>query len=499
MFIDDLKKSILQKAIQGELVEQNPNDEPASELLKKIKEEKEKLIEDGKIKKEKALAPITDEEKLFDIPASWERVKIWNLLSVVSDGTHKTPSYTEEWVPFLSVQNISKWFFDLSKIKYISPEEHHKLIQRIKPQLNDIFFCRIWTLWKAIKNTLDFEFSIFVSLGLLRSVITEIVDYIVLVINSPLWDERIQKNKVWWGTHTYKINLVDIPNMLIPLPPLEEQKRIVAKLDELMPLLDEARPLEEEITKLEKDFPSKLRQSILQYAIQWKLVEQNSTDEPANELLSKIKEEKGRLIKEWKIKKEKPLAPITDEEKSFEIPRNWEWVRLGEIWTILWGKRIPAWRSLSQEDTGYKYIRVSDMKNNTVSLDNIQYVPEDIYPLISRYIINKEDVYITVAWTIWRVWKIPAELDWANLTENADRIVINNIHQDWLIYCLDSNVVQSQITACTTQVWQPKLAIKRIQDLIIPLPPLEEQRRIVAKLDELLELCDNLEGVVNLS
>ncbi len=178
------------------------------------------------------------------------------------------------------------------------------------------------------------------------------------------------------------------------------------------------------------------------------------------------------------------------EEVPFEIPDSWEWCRLGSVASVLGGKRIPAGRKLSLENTGHIYIRVSDMKDESVSTDNLQYVPEDIYPTISRYIINKEDIYITVAGTIGKIGKIPPKLDGANLTENADRLVFSIIDQDWLIKCLQANVVQAQIADATTKVGQPKLAIARIQNLLIPLPPLAEQHRIVAKIEELLPFIE---------
>ena len=239
--------------------------------------------------------------------------------------------------------------------------------------------------------------------------------------------------------------------------------------------------------------PQELKNSILQLAIQGKLVEQRPEEGTAEELFTQIQQEKKRLIAEKKIKKEKPLPEITEDEKPFDIPESWKWVKLGEIVTVLGGKRIPAGRQLTTENTGYKYIRVSDMKDGTVLTDGLLYVPSDIFPSIARYIIHKEDVYITVAGTIGRVGKIPEEIDGANLTENADRLVFSMLEQNWLIKCLESNIVQSQITNVTTKVGQPKLAIKRIQKLIIPLPPLAEQKRIVAKFEELLPYIDRYE------
>ena len=236
--------------------------------------------------------------------------------------------------------------------------------------------------------------------------------------------------------------------------------------------------------------PQELKNSILQLAIQGKLVEQRPEEGTGEELYRQIQAEKKRLIKAGKIKKDKPMPEIAEDEIPFDIPESWKWVRIGTVATILGGKRIPAGRKLSSNDTGYIYIRVSDMKDGYVSTENLQYVPEDIFQSISKYIIHKEDVFITVAGTIGRVGKIPPELDGANLTENADRLVFSLMDQDWLIKCMQSSLVQNQIADATTKVGQPKLAITRIQNMLIPLPPLSEQKRIVAKIEELLPYID---------
>ena len=243
--------------------------------------------------------------------------------------------------------------------------------------------------------------------------------------------------------------------------------------------------------------PQELKSSILQLAIQGKLVERRPEEGTGEELYRQIQAEKKRLIQEGKIKKEKPLPEIAEDEVPFEIPDGWKWVRLGDVASVLGGKRIPAGRTLTTENTGYKYIRVSDMKNGSVSIDSLLYVPSDIYPSISRYIINKEDVYITVAGTIGRVGKIPQQIDGSNLTENADRLVFQFLDQDWLIRCLESQLIQQQIIDATTKVGQPKLAIKRIQELLLPLPPVAEQKRIVAKIEELLPYLDRYEKAWN--
>lgn len=241
VFPADMKASVLQAAMQGKLTEQLETDSSVDDLLEDIKKERERLVVEGKIKKSRTKQNnnfVQFDDVPFDIPSSWKWVTIGDLLSVISDGTHKTPNYVDKGVPFLSVQNISTGSFTFDKIKYISQEEHNELCKRIKPKKGDILLCRIGTLGKAIKNTLDFEFSIFVSLGLLRPINPLLTDFLIMCINSPVGFKWIQENKVGGGTHTFKINLNSIPEMLIPLPPIEEQQRIIDKLETILPLID---------------------------------------------------------------------------------------------------------------------------------------------------------------------------------------------------------------------------------------------------------------------
>jgi type I restriction enzyme S subunit len=237
-FPKKMKDSILQYAIQGKLTEQIPEDGDARDLLKEIEKEKARLIKEGKIKKEKPLPEITEDEIPFEIPDNWCWVRLGELCSIITDGTHKTPNYVEKGIPFLSVQNISSGKFDLSKIKYITKEEHEKLVKRCNPEYGDLLFCRIGTLGKPIINTLNFEFSIFVSLALIKTIIKKLANYLVKYLCSPGMEEWIDKNKIGGGTHTNKINLRDLSLVPIPLPPLAEQQRIVERLDELLPLCE---------------------------------------------------------------------------------------------------------------------------------------------------------------------------------------------------------------------------------------------------------------------
>ena len=235
-----------------------------------------------------------------------------------------------------------------------------------------------------------------------------------------------------------------------------------------------------------------LKQTVLQLAVMGKLVPQNPDDEPASVLLEKIAEEKEQLIKDKKIKKEKPLAAVTDDEKMFELPAGWIWLRLNDFAEVKGGKRLPKGHSFSNKKTDYVYLRVTDMKNGNIDTSDLKYLTKSTRELISNYTISQSDLYITIAGTIGAVGQIPKYLNGANLTENAAKIVFNQVDKSWLQGCLSSRFSQNQFNEKVNQMAQPKLALHRILSTAIALPPKKEQRRIVAKVDELMAICDQL-------
>ncbi len=243
----------------------------------------------------------------------------------------------------------------------------------------------------------------------------------------------------------------------------------------------------------------KLRELILELAVRGKLVPHDANDEPASVLLKRIAAEKAQLVKEGKLKKQKPLPEISEDEKPFELPHGWEWSRLGEYAEVKGGKRLPKGHTLISDQTEYAYIRVTDMKDGSVNLHGLQYLTADTQKLIQQYTISKNDLYITIAGTIGEVGSIPEELDGMNLTENAAKIVFNQIDRLWLKKSLSANFSMSQFIEKVNQLAQPKLALHRILSSILPVPPLEEQHRIVAKVDELMSLCDALEAQTEVS
>ena len=439
----------------------------------------------------------------FDIPDSWEWVRLGELFQHNTGKALNAANCTGQLKQYITTSNLYWDRFELDNLKemYFSESE----IEKCTVIKGDLLVCEGGDIGRASIWSYDYPMCIQNHIHRLRA-------YVPLCTRFFYYLFDLYKHIGWIGGKGIGIQGLSsnaIHSLLFPLPPLAEQHRIVETIDKLQPYTDAYADVESTLDTLNTTFPERLKKSILQEAVQGKLVPQDSSDEPAEALLERIRAEKQRLIKEGKIKKDKHESVIfrrdnshyekldgverrIDDELPFEIPENWCWCRLGTIAAVLGGKRIPAGRKLTECNTGHVYIRVSDMTDGGVSTDRLLYVPEDIYPSISKYIINKADVFITVAGTIGRVGKIPDELDGANLTENADRLVLAVVNQDWLIKVLQSGMIQEQIAEATTQVGQPKLAIVRIERFLIPLPPLHEQERIVSAINTALNIVQKL-------
>lgn len=325
----DLRESVLQAAMQGKLTTQKAEDGDARNLLREIREEKEKLVKDKKIKKEKPLTPITDDEIPFDIPDNWMWCKFGDCVISLTDGTHKTPHYTANGIPFISVKDLSDGFINFENTKFISLAEHRELAKRCHPQKGNILLTKVGTTGIPVVINTDQEFSIFVSVALLKLPICIIPEFLKYVIWSPLVQKQCKDHTRGVGNKNWVLN--DIRNTVFPLPPLAEQHRIVARVDELMKEIDKLEKTEKELEAIKAAFPADMKASLLQAAMEGKLTRQKAEDGDARELLREICAEKEKLVKEKKIKKEKPLAPITDDEIPFDIPDNWVWCRLGNV------------------------------------------------------------------------------------------------------------------------------------------------------------------------
>ena len=466
-----IRSKILDLAMRGQLTEQLPEDGTAEELYQQILEEKQKLIKEGKIKKQKPLPEITDEEIPFDIPDNWKWVRLETIVHQITDGTHKTPHYIKTGIPFLSVKNISGGNLDLADTHYISIEEHNELIKRCNPQKNDILICRIGTLGKALRIDTEIQFSIFVSLGLIKTGYQLLSDYLVNVINSGYGSNWIQSVKAGGAMHAYKINLTDLKQMIIPLPPISEQERIISIVEKYLSILDTIDELQAQYT----DNLTALKSKLIDAAIRGKLTEQLPEDGTAEELYQQIQEEKQKLIKEGKIKKEKPYStsPVF-EPYPFDIPDNWIFVRFGELMINKDSERIP--------------VSVADRRKRKKIYD--YYGASGVIDAIDEYLFDKELLLIGE--------------DGANLLARTRPVAfiakgkywVNN-HAHVLDICCDVSIeyICYFINAISLQPYvtgmaQPKMNQENMNAIWVPLPPLAEQKRIVQKLEEILPICE---------
>lgn len=496
MNAQDLKNSILQLAVQGKLVEQRAEEGTARELLEQIKLEKDQLIKDKKIKKSKPLPEITEDEIPFEIPENWKWVRLIDICKLISDGTHKTPTYVDIGVPFVSVKDVSGGKLDLSDVKYISEDEHKKLTERCMPQKNDVLICRIGTLGKAIRIDTDIEFSIFVSLGLIKLINVSLADYIVTVINSGYGYKWIEDNKVGGGTHTNKINLETLRGMPIPIPPIAEQYRIVAKIEEILPYIEQ---YDKAYTKLEtfnKKFSEDMKKSILQLAMQGKLVEQRPEEGTADELYKQIVAEKAELIKEGKIKKEKPLPEITEDEIPFEIPASWKWVRFGEFGSY---KKGPFGSALTKGifvPRGKDTIKVYEQKNaiqKDASLGEYYITREYFENKMKGFELFAGDIIVSCAGTIGETFVMPDDMEQGIINQALMRMkLMPSVYTEYFLLYFDVILKQNARNSSKGSAIKNIPPFDILKSYLVPLPPLAEQKRIVAKIEELLPYCDQL-------
>ena len=484
----ELKNSILQQAIQGKLVEQRPEEGSAEKLYHQIQQEKQRLIAEGKIKKEKPLPEITEDEKPFDIPESWKWVRLGSILHKLTDGTHSTPRYTMNGIPFLSVKNMSSGKLCFSHCKYISEQEHKELYLRCDPQYGDLLLTKVGTTGIPVIVDTDKQFSLFVSVALLKFNQHLIYNkFLQVSINSPLVQIQAAENTKGVGNKNWVMR--DIANTIIPFPPIAEQKRIVARIEELLPLLDRYEQSWSRLETFNSRFPDDMKKSLLQYAIQGKLVEQRPEEGTAEELYRQIQQEKQRLIADGKIKKEKPLPEITEEEKPFDIPESWKWVRLKDI-VYNRGQMTPQ--------STFSYIDIGSIDNQRQLLNkNENIIEEKDAPSRARKIVGRGDIlYATVRPYLHNVCIIDKDFTYTPIASTGFAVLTcyADIFNKYLFYYLLSPVFDNYANSNENAkgVAYPAINDDRLYRAVIAIPPLAEQKRIVAKLEELLLLCENL-------
>lgn len=516
-----LRALILQLAVQGKLVPQDPTDEPASVLLERIREERARQNGQQKLLDAETQS-ISSKLHLYAVPSGWEWAKLGDVvLSITGGGTpsKNNPQYWNGSISWASVKDLKTKYLRTT-IDSITERGLQESSTNLIPK-GRIIVCTRMGLGKIAINMVDMAINQDLKALHLSKFFDE--DY--------FYNFYLTLDIVGKGMTVSGIRQSELLSLSIPVPPLAEQRRIVAKVDQLMALCDEletrqqqrraarthlnnatldqllaAREPDEFAAHWQRlrdnfdllyDTPEtigKLRQAILQLAVQGKLVPQDPTDEPASVLLERIRAEKARLIAEGKLKKEEFLSTANNED-LLQLPIGWMWCRIGDFATIRGGKRLPLGRTMTSEPTSHIYIRVSDMKNGTIDDTDLHYIDEETYQEIKRYIIGKDDLYLTIVGaTIGKLGLVPEKFDLMNLTENAARISMYYVDKYFLKHAMNSLLIQEQFFDKTNQLGVPKLALKRVASVLFPLPPLAEQRRIVVKVEQIMALCDELEA-----
>ncbi len=486
MNAQDLKNSILQLAIQGKLVEQRVEEGTAKELLEQIKAEKEQLIKEKKIKREKSLSEITADKIPFDIPESWAWVRLGEIGETNIGLTYKPSDISNNGTIVLRSSNIFNGILvydDIVRVDMTIPE--NKMCKS-----GDILICarngsKRLVGKAAIIDREGMSFGAF--MAIYRSICNK---YVLRVIHSTYF-----RNALFPETGTTTINQItqdSLRQFLLPLPPLEEQKRIVAKIEELLPFVEKYDKAYSEVEELNKKFPEDMQKSILQYAIQGKLVEQREEEGTAEELYQQIQNEKAKLIKEGMLKKQKQLAEITEDEIPFDIPESWRWVRLGNLSEKIGSGSTPTGGKSVYKESGIKFLRSQNVYNDGLRLENVAYISEDQNRPGS--IVKEKDILLNITGgSIGRCALVPDGFDIANINQHV--MIIRNIlpgNRFFMHYILISPYVQSMIMSVQVGVSREGLSAEKLKNFLIPLPPLKEQMRIVAKIEELMPYHNKL-------
>ena len=478
----ELKNSILQLAIQGKLVPQRAEEGTSEELYNQIQAEKQKLIKAGKIKKEKPLPEITDDEKPFEIPNSWKWVRLYEILDV-RDGTHDTPKYVINGIPLVTSKNLINNTIDFETAKLISIEDARNINIRSAVDTGDILFAMIGTIGNPVLVKKDREFCI-KNMALFKVIDCKLFDMLYL-----FWylqkEQDTMKKKASGGVQSF-VSLKYLRNYLLPLPPLAEQKRIVAKIEKLLPYVERYEKAYNELQQLNKRFPVDLQKSVLQLAIQGRLVSQCPEEGNAEELYNQIQAEKQNLIKAGKIKKEKPLPAITDDEKPFEIPESWKWVRLGEIGYSNIGL---TYNPKDITDNGVIVLRSCNIQNNDMSYEDIVRVKMEIP---QNKMCCKGDILICARNGSKRLVGKAAIIDREGMSFGAFMAIYRSQCNKYILKVINSSYFKNTLLGDTGTTTINQITQNMLKNVPVPLPPIAEQKRIVAKLEEILPLCDKL-------
>lgn len=495
----ELKLSILQLAIQGKLVEQRPEEGTGEELFKQIQAEKQALIKAGKLKKEKPLPEITEDEIPFDIPESWKWYRIGELFNIVN-GFTPLKSNPEFWtdgdIPWFTIDDVHRQGrFISSTEKFITKKALSKNTERIVPADTVLLCCTASVgeyAYTKIPLTTNQQFNAFVVKNHYKNAVYPLY---VFEYAKTLKGSLIGRA----GKTTFNfVSVGKLSNMLIPLPPLAEQKRIVAKIEELLPLIDRYEQAWSKLEDFNKRFPVDMQKSILQMAIQGKLVPQLPEEGTGEELLKILYDEKNKIIQSGVLKgrKTKPLQRVPVNDVPFEIPDTWCWIRLGSVAEIF--GRI-GFRGYTKNDivpVGKGAITISPSNirpNGKTDFSDCTYLSWEKYEESPEIKVFEGDILLVKTGSSYGKCGIVSDLP-EKATINPQLAILKYITCDvkYLDYVLKSPMARSQFESFVIGTSIPTFSQEKLANLLIPLPPLSEQKRIVAKLEEILPLCERL-------
>ena len=505
MTAKELKASILDLAIRGKLVPQDPNDEPAENLLARIAAEKAKLVKFGKLKKEKPLPPITDDDKPFDLPRGWGWCRLGEVCDSIADGDHQPPPQVERGVPFLVISNVSGGQLSFDKVRHVGESYFASLADNRKAGKGDILFTVTGSYGIPVVVDQDVDFCFQRHIALLKFRRIDLM-YLYYGLSSALI--KRQCDIVATGIAQKTVSISSLRNMILPLPPLAEQKRIVEKIEQLMPLVERYGQAEEKRRQLITALPEALKKSILKSAVEGKLVPQDPNDEPAEKLLARIAAEKAKLVKSGKLKKDKTESVIfrgadrlayetrngetvcIEDELPFKIPDSWAWARLKSL-AAFWGGHTPSLANKSLWGNDYLWISSKDMKTkyiiDTGDKLSCKGRAELVLHPVGTLVVTTRSGILKRALPV-AILKKEATINQdqkaitPHLPELAEYIYLTIKGQEYRI--LADHVKKG--TTVQSILWDEFI------NLLVPIPPASEQTRIIAAVDKALQQLDRL-------
>ena len=457
-----LKQKILDLAIRGKLVPQDPNDEPASVLLERIRAEREKLIKQGKLKRSKSTSDNQHYQNVpFEIPSSWEWVELPDVCSMrITDGTHQTPTYSDKanGIPFLSSKDVTSGKINWSGIKYITKELHEELYKRIAPQRNDILLAKNGTTGVAALVEDDTIFDIYVTLAVIRPLLNVIYPpYLLYQINSPFCKEQFNNHLT--GIGLPNLHLCDINKTRITLPPLAEQKRIVVELERWLTIIDSLENNKQDLFEIVTQTKSK----ILDLAIHGKLVQQDPNDEPASEML----------------KRSAPHATPCDTSHYENLPQGWCILTVGEVADYINGR---AFKPTEWEQKGLPIIRIQNLNDEDAVYNYSTAKFED------KYLVHKGDLLFAWAASLGTyIW----QKDDAWLNQHIFKVIPKPfISRDFIYYSFINMI--DDFYAESHGSGMVHITKGKFETRTILIPPIAEQKRIVKRIETIFASLDTI-------